>query len=187
MHLKFKIIFLFTILLLSSCANNQEEIQILEKISNSGIILSEKDIENTGFKINKNYNTEDLPKVIKAFYGWKSVGEEGRKDFEVRIYPTHEDAIEFGKFYADEATGEDAIITKKDATWKEGIKDRRTISTPTDGGAIGAAIGSKSSPKYGDYIVYENLIIFCEGHKSEVSIIRCSSLIHDIEKVTIED
>ena len=128
-----------------------------------------------------------MPKATKAFYGWKSVGEEGRKDFEVRIYPSHEDAIEFGKFYADEATGEDAIITKKDASWKEGIKDRRTISTPTDGGSIGAAIGSKSSPKYGDYIVYENLIIFCEGHKSEVSIIRCSSLVHDMEKGNIED
>ena len=65
--------------------------------------------------------------------------------------------VNFGKSFADEATGEDAIIRKRDASWKEGIKDRRTISTPTDGGSIGAAIGSNSSPKYGDYIIYENL------------------------------
>ncbi|MFL2642617.1 MAG: DUF6810 family protein [Dehalococcoidia bacterium] len=185
--IKFILLPTYLILFIIACGDSSQEIKLIEKITNTGIIFSEKDIEDTGFKINKSYKTEDLPKATKAFYGWKSVGEEGRKDFEVRIYPSHEDAIEFGKFYADEATGEDAIITKKDASWKEGIKDRRTISTPTDGGSIGAAIGSKSSPKYGDYIVYENLIIFCEGHKSEVSIIRCSSLVHDMEKGNIED
>ena len=113
----------FILILCSIQCFGQAEIKLIEKITNTGIIFSEKDIEDTGFKINKNYKTEDLPKATKAFYGWKSVGEEGRKDFEVRIYPSHEDAIEFGKFYADEATGEDAIITKKDASWKEGIKN----------------------------------------------------------------
>ena len=54
-----------------------------------------------------------------------------------------------------------------------------TISTPTDGGSI--VIGSNSSPKYGDYIIYENLIILCEGHKSEESLRRCSLLIESLK------
>jgi hypothetical protein len=186
MQSKSKLIFIIIVVLLAACGSNKKEIIIVEKISNTGVILNQQIIEDSGFKINKNYDTEELPNATKAFYGWKSVGEEGRKDFEIRIYSTHQDAIEFGKIYADEATGEEAIITKKDASWKEGIKDRRTISTPTDGGSIGAAIGSKSSPKYGNYIIYENLIILCEGHKSEVSMIRCSSLIHDIEENSAE-
>ena len=186
MRLKSKVNHLLIMFILLSCGSSESEILIVDKISNTGIIFNHEIIEGSGFKINKNYDIEDLPKATKAFYGWKSVGEEGRKDFEIRIYSNHQDAIEFGKIYADEATGEDAIITKKDASWKEGIKDRRTISTPTDGGSIGAAIGSKSSPKYGDYIIYENLIILCEGHKPEVSIIRCSSLIKDLESSVTE-
>ena len=109
-----KFIFLPTYLILFTiaCGDSSQEIKLIEKITDTGIIFSEKDIEDAGFKINKRYKTEDLPKATKAFYGWKSVGEEGRKDFEVRIYPSHEDAIEFGKFYADEATGtEDAAVS----------------------------------------------------------------------------
>ena len=181
---KFILVSTFFILFIISCGDSNQEIKLIEKVTDTGITLNKENVKSAGFKINKNYDTEELPNATKAFYGWKSVGEEGRKDFEIRIYSTHQDAIEFGKIYADEATGENAIITKKDASWKEGIKDRRTISTPTDGGSIGAAIGSKSSPKYGDYIIYENLIILCEGHKSEISMIRCSSLIHDMEKNT---
>ena len=46
---------------------------------------------------------------------------------------------------------------------------------------FGAAIGSKSSPKYGDYIIYGNLIILCEGWDSNESIARCSAFIQNLE------
>ena len=72
------------------------------------------------------------------------------------------------------------LLEKGAATWKEGVKDRRLISTPTDGGSIGAAIGSNSSPKYGDYIIYGNLIILCEGWNTEESLERCSGLINEM-------
>lgn len=171
-------LFLFII---CACGSSSKDIQIIEKISNSGTVLGDKEFIDSGFKVNKDYDVTELPNATRALYGWKSIGEEGSKDFEIRIYKSHEDAINFGKIYADEATGEDAIIRKRDASWKEGIKDRRTISTPTDGGSIGAAIGSNSSPKYGDYIIYENLIILCEGHKSEESLRRCTLLIEGIK------
>ena len=179
--LKIKLILLIYSIFFYSCAIDGEEIQILEKVSSTGSILNEDVFLESGFKINKEYNVKDLPKALSAVYGWKNVGEEETRDFEIRFYKSHEDAINFGKTYADEATGENAIIRKRDASWKEGIKDRRTISTPTDGGSIGAAIGSNSSPKYGDYIIYENLIILCEGHKSEESLKRCSLLIGSLK------
>jgi len=178
---KLKYIFIL-FLFIYGCGSSSEDIQVIEKISNSGIILSDKEFINSGFKVNKNYDVTELPNAISALYGWKSIGGEGSKDFEIRIYKSHEDAINYGTVYADEATGEDAIIRKRDASWKEGIKDRRTISTPTDGGSIGAAIGSNSSPKYGDYIIYENLIILCEVHKSKESMKRCSLLIQSLSE-----
>ncbi len=178
---KLKYIFIL-FLFIYGCGSSSEDIQVIEKISNSGIILSDKEFINSGFKVNKNYDVTELPNAISALYGWKSIDGEGSKDFEIRIYKSHEDAINYGTVYADEATGEDAIIRKRDASWKEGIKDRRTISTPTDGGSIGAAIGSNSSPKYGDYIIYENLIILCEGHKSKESMERCSLLIQSLSE-----
>ncbi|MBM01094.1 MAG: hypothetical protein CL762_00005, partial [Chloroflexi bacterium] len=57
-----------------------------------------------------------------------------------------------GTFYAEEATGEDAIIKKSDATWKEGIKDRMTS------GAFG---NKKNTPKYLDYVILGNMIVLC--------------------------
>ena len=155
-NLNYLLFFLF--FLIFSCVSGNEDIKLIEKVSNTGITLSEKDFTDSGFKINKNYDISELTNAISAVYGWKNIGEEEAKDFEIRIYDSHENAVNFGKSFADEATGEDAIIRKRDASWKEGIKDRRTISTPTDGGSIGAAIGSNSSPKYGDYIIYCNMI-----------------------------
>ena len=181
MLLKINFILIICSIFFYSCNGKGEEIQILEKVSNTGSILNEDIFVDSGFKINKEYNVTNLPKALSAIYGWKNVGEEETKDFEIRFYKSHEDAVNFGKTYADEATGRDAIIRKRDASWKEGIKDRRTISTPTDGGSIGAAIGSNSSPKYGDFIIYENLIILCEGHKSEESLKRCSLLIESLK------
>ena len=169
------------IIFLISCGGSETEIPTVNKINPIDSIFNYESLTNSGFKKSKSYKIDELPEANSAYYGWKEVGTEGRKDFEIRIYDTHQDAVEFGKFFADEATGEDAIIRKSDASWKEGIKDRRTISTPTDGGSIGAAIGSKSSPKYGDYIIYGNLIILCEGWDSNESIARCSAFIQNLE------
>ena len=171
----------FIILTLTvACGEGNSEVIKVDKITPSDTIFTYDSLSKTGFKKNKIYNVQDLPKADSAYFGWKEMGTEGLKDFEVRIYESHEDAITYGKSYADEATGEDAIITKSNASWKEGIKDRRLISTPTDGGSIGAAIGSNSSPKYADYIIYGNLIILCEGWNTEESLERCSGFIIDI-------
>jgi hypothetical protein len=179
--IKINIALIVLLMSLLSCGGGEPEVPIVGKITTIDNIFNYESLTNSGFEKSKSYKVDDLPEANSAYYGWKKVGEEGRKDFEIRIYDSHQDAVEFGEFFADEATGEDAIIRKSDASWKEGIKDRRTISTPTDGGSIGAAIGSKSSPKYGDYIIYGNLIILCEGWDKEESISRCSSFVQNLE------
>ena len=85
----------FFILFIISCGDSNQEIKLIEKVTDFGITLSEENVKSAGFKINKNYDTEELPNAIKAFYGWKSVGEEGRKDFEIRIYSTHQDVYKY--------------------------------------------------------------------------------------------
>ena len=172
---KFFILSIFVALIIA-CGSGSG-VPLVNKVTPIDKIFEYNSLTESGFKKSKIYDIQDLPEANSAYYGWKEVGTEGRKDFEIRIYNSHEDAIKHGKSFADEATGEDAIIRKKDASWKEGIKERRTISTPTDGGSIGAAIGSKSSPKYGDYIIYGNLIILCEGWNTEESINRCSHFV----------
>jgi len=175
------LIFISIITILGCSSGESGEVQTkIDKITPSDTIFTFDSLSKTGFRKNKTYNVENLPNADSAYFGWKKFGSEGPKDFEIRFYKSHTDAIEYGKLYADEATGEDAIITKSNASWKEGIKDRRLISTPTDGGSIGAAIGSNSSPKYADYIIYGNLIILCEGWDSEESLDRCNSFIMGI-------
>ena len=178
---KLFILFLITITFFA-CGESKPQIPIVGKITQLNEVFTFESLTDVGFKKLKSYKVDDLPNADSAYFGWKQVGIEGKKDFEIRIYKSHEDAINHGTLFADEVTGKKAVITKKDATWKEGIKDRRLISTPSDGGSIGAAIGSKSSPKYADYIIYANLIILCEGWDSEESFSRCSDFVNNLGK-----
>ena len=47
-----------------------------------------------------------------------------RKDYEVRFYASHEDAVEHGSGPADQVTGTDDLMAIKDTlTWREGWKE----------------------------------------------------------------
>jgi len=56
----------------------------------------------------------------------------------VRFYRSHDDAIEYGTSFAEEASGEDAIINSNDATWKEDVRDRRAIFVANKAGGAGS-------------------------------------------------
>ena len=181
-----KILLLITLLILIvGCEGNNSKVSLVDKITPLDTVFNYEMLNNTGFKNNKTYNVEELPEASSAHYGWKEIGEEGPKDFEIRIYPSHKDAVSYGKSYAEEAAGENAVIRKGDAKWKEGIKDRRTMvggSTGSSGKGGGAPTGSKSTNKYGGYIIYGNLIILCEGRSTEQSMERCSEFIADLKE-----
>ena len=146
--LKFiKVRYLFiAILLLISCSGDNEktEIDIFDDSYND-LNFSIDDFINISFKINKEYYISELPDAIEAYYGFWGSSDYERREFELRFYPSNEIAKSSGTFFAEEATGEDAIIKKADATWKEGVKDRRFV------GPFGT---SKNRSKYLDYVIF---------------------------------
>ena len=143
--------FILTLLTFSifSCSGDSEkdsEVDIFDGRYDSKVFTKDS-FNELEFKFSKEYDVSELPDAIEAHYGfWK------RREFEIRFYPSNQKAKSSGTFYAEEATGEDAIIKKSDATWKEGIKDRMTS------GAFG---NKKNTPKYLDYVILGNMIVLC--------------------------
>ena len=140
--------------MLISCSGDSEKDSKLDIFDGryDSSIFSINSFKNIGFKISKEYDVSELPDAIEAHYGFWAEDSFERLSYELRFYPSNEIAISSGTFYAEEATGEDAIIKKSDATWKEGIKDRMTS------GAFG---NKKNTPKYLDYVILGNMIVLC--------------------------
>ncbi len=127
----------------------------------------------TGFKVAKEYDVEGLTGATGAWFGfWTPEGSDA-KEFEIRFYASHADAVQFGTPFADEAAGDTALLDEDDATWKEGIKDRRYFFA----GPIGSHGSGKVQPKYGGYAIYGNMVMLCEGANPTHSLERCTSLI----------
>ena len=153
-----KIIVFFIAIIIISCSSNspinESPIDIFEESYNSKI-FSKKSFELIGFKFSKEYDVSELPDAESAYYGFW--GEEifERLSYELRFYPSHEVAKTSGSFFAEEVTGENAILKKADATWKEGIKDRS-----------GSEFFGSLVPKYLDYVIFGNVIVLCPSEKS---------------------
>jgi hypothetical protein len=87
--------------------------------------------------------------------------------YELRMYPDHASAIEHGVVFAAEVTGEDALLRSVDVQWDEGTRDRRG----------GGAFRGQLTPMYGDYAVFGNVIMLCEGRSLEQALERCAALL----------
>ena len=147
---KISIIFLIFLVLVGACGEKADD-SSYDVVTASDRIFTFEELEPIGFKKNKEYDVSGLEGATKAINGFWST-DIGKKEYELRFYPSHAIAVSLGEPLAQEATGEDAIIKKSDATWKEGIKDRRR-SQRTSG----------SHPKYGNYSIYGNIVMLCEG------------------------
>ena len=135
---------------------------LIEKISNDGEIYND---------VAKLLNAEGAWAVM-----WKDQGEP--IDFEIRIYGSHSEALEYGVSFADDITGKDAIVKKSESMWAEGLRDRVVLASRLrDWGGVA---GQKRAPKYLGYFVYSNIILLCEGLEAAESIIHCSNLINEL-------
>ncbi|GIT18180.1 MAG: hypothetical protein CM1200mP39_09860 [Dehalococcoidia bacterium] len=65
------------------------------------------------------------------------------------------------------------LFWKGEATWKEGIKDRRYFFA----GPIGTHGSGGVKAKYGGYVIYGNMIMLCEGANAAHSLDRCGALL----------
>lgn len=131
---------------------------------------AESDLVAAGFKLGKRYDVEGLTGALSATNGFWRVGNIS-VEYEVRIYDSHEDAVSLGTSFAEEASGETAILIVSEAAWPEGTRDRRVIFDWR----------SPPSPKYGTYVIRSNMILLCEGKNADQGREHCSALLDAIE------
>ena len=168
---------IISIIVLTSCSGEKSDELFYEIITPSDKIFAFQDLKNIGFKKSREYNVSKLEGATGAWFGFWGEDQYSRKDYEIRFYSNHQDAVSLGETLAKEVTGKDAVIAKSEATWKEGVKDRRTIGGPGSGG------GGRSGtfPKYGNYSIYGNMVILCEG-QIEIALEVCWKLINTLEE-----
>ncbi len=149
--------------------------ETFQKVLPSDRIFAANDLLDVGFKQSRHYDVEGLPEATDALSGFWGPDPYSRKDFEVRFYKSHADAVEYGTAMAEEASGDDAKLDEDTATWKEGIKDRKRLSS---GGSSDLAAWSGSvKPKYGDYSIFANMVVLCEGLDAAQAKETCASFV----------
>ena len=169
----YKLILLNTLLILAmiSCNNSQEATESnLDQITNSNEILSIDIFISNGFKEVKNYNISELEGALSAHYGWLKDDFSNPRDYELRFYRNHKSALDSINII-EEVIGKDAILASRDVTWKEGNSDRRVNRR-----GAGSGPGSAKA-KYLYYLIYENVVILCEGLDENESIKLCNQII----------
>jgi len=159
-------------LLLAACGSGEDEESLFPQISDTGHILTLDDLLDTAYKESSNYSTDGLPGATDVSYGFLRVDGGDPYDYEVRFYESHQSAIDQGTAMAIEGTGESAILSEDDATYKHGVKNRRTII----GGGTGGGARSGIGPKFASYAIFENVVMLCQGSDAETSIKRCGLL-----------
>ncbi len=168
------------IIALAFACGNQVGVEQAEPTQNAGPttqivkptdrIFATDDFERAGLKHSKNYKTDGLPSAtgVSLFF-WSVDGTPVQ--YEVRFYGSHDEAVKSGLSYAVEGAGPDAIIDPDFARYTEGLRDRRTI-VHTRG---------SPTPRYGDFVVYGNMIALCEGRDEVQGAERCASLVSALD------
>lgn len=146
-----------------------------QKISAADQIFTIDDLRSVGYKTSKQYDVAELPGAIAAWYGFFKSDLKNPRDYEVRFYSSHKDAVALGIDPADEASGADAKLDEDTASWTVGLKDRKRLSS---GGTADLAAWSGSlQTKYGDFVVVGNMALLCEGTNSAEALERCEPLV----------
>ena len=145
--------------------------ETFQKTTLSDRVFAFDDLAAAGFKGSTEYDVAGLTAATGAWYGWWAPPGSELLDYEVRFYGSHEDAVKYGTPFAEEASGENAVVNSEEATWKEGVRDRRVVIGAT--GTVSNGVG----PKYGDYVIVGNVVMLCEGMGSAQSLERCESLV----------
>jgi len=144
--------------------------------------LTIDDLKAVGYKQSKTYDVAELPEAENAYFGFFGLDPYNRFDYEARFYETHEAAIEHGTWWAEQRIGEDAPLSEKDAPWKQGIKDARSCKGDLASGPASHGIQACTSPKYFEFGIYGNMILFCQGQDSVEATENCRLLLAEVEK-----
>ncbi len=165
------------LLAMAACGSGSGGDAEFQRISDTGVIRTPEDVKAIGFRESKSYDLEGLPAATEAIFGfWRPNGKDPL-DFEIRFYSSHQDAVDSGTGPAEEGSGDDAVLDESSASYKAGVKDRRTIIGSGGGGGARSGIG----PKYADFVIVDNLVILCPGGQEEQALERCAELIDAME------
>jgi hypothetical protein len=141
----------------------------LVKVSDFERTLTIDDVKAIGWKSGKKYDVEGLDGAEAAYIGFWTLPNIGSLNYEIRIYPSYEIAVEKGTPFAEDAAGVGASLNADDSMWGEGVRDRRVI--------VGGGSRGSQNPRYGDFVILGNLVILCEGRTSEHSLDQCAPFV----------
>jgi hypothetical protein len=157
------------VLATAACGSSDSGDDLFLQISDPGRVITIDDLRATAYKESNIYSTENLPGATDVSYGFLRVGSGEPYDYEMRFYESHQAAIDQGTAMAIEGTGPDAILSEDDATYKAGVKNRRTII----GGGVGGGARSGIGPKFANYAIFGNIVMLCQGSDAATSLERC--------------
>ena len=158
---------------LPACGGGGDEKIQFQKVTPSDRSYELEDFQAIGFKKSKEYDVTGLPGGVDAYMGFFGPDPYNRKQYELRFYASHEDAVEQGTGPANEVTGEDAEKYRLNPTWEEGRRDRWIAGNAASGGQM----PSDARPKYGDFAIYGNVLMLCEGAVVAEALELCESLV----------
>ena len=180
---------LLAIIIFSACSSDIEttiipepvvEEVVFDQVVDDGKLYTSKDFFDAGFKEYKEYNVSKLTGATEAWYGYWGPDEDSVKYYELRFYPDHSTAVSDGTPFAKDATGEDAKLRRQETMWRVGLADRKIDASCAVGGHRGHSSNSDCGErvwKYTGFIVFNNVIILCEGGDSKESFKLCVDLI----------
>ncbi len=152
--------------------NDENAEQSFQQVMDVEMTFEPDDLNAIGFKKARSYDLKGLPGASEAIFGFWRISSGDPIDYEVRFYANHADAVELGTALAEEGSGADAVLDEDEATYKEGVKDRRMIV----GSGIGGGARSGTGPRYGGYAIYSNIVMLCGGAAGEQALERCEEL-----------
>lgn len=156
--------------------SDSENTQI-EKITNESAVYTIDDFKNIGFKINKEYDVSELDSAQGVWFGFWKNNLNKPVDYEIRIYPSQQLALNKGVVFVEEVIGDNAVLKKSTSSWKEGIQDRRSRNNSSMSGSEANSVRAK----YLDYVVYGNAIVLCSGLDLSYAAQNCSDLALSLE------
>jgi hypothetical protein len=166
---------------LTACGSDDGDAADIPRISDPGVILSIDDLTAFGFKKSKTYDVEGLIGAESAYYGFWGLDPYDRKDYEVRFFASHADAVELGTAQADERSGDTAVLEDELSSWPVGMKDMRQCGGDLGSGPASHGIQNCKQPKYKDYSIYANMILLCSGGNKEDAQKLCNDLLEQLQ------
>ncbi|NQW17114.1 MAG: hypothetical protein HQ478_06465 [Chloroflexi bacterium] len=145
-----------------------------QQVSPFDTVFTLESLKDIGFKASKEYDVEGLTDATEAWNGFWGTDPYDRAEYEVRFYPSHEEAVTSGTSFAIAGTGDEFEATRREQVWESGVKDRWQTRGTTD---VSSPLSRQApGPTYPNYAIFGNLVILCDGLDDEQAFKNCAEL-----------